>query len=169
MNDINWFAIQTKPHQERLAATQVASSDVEVFLPRCMQERQVCGSLRKVAKALFPGYLFARFRPLLSYDGVRYSSGVLRVVGNSRVPIPLAPEIISSIRDRVQLDGFVHLDGHQYISGDRVAIEAGPLAGWMGRVEREWDDGRRVIILLETIQQARLTIEKRLLTLADTV
>ncbi len=168
MNELNWFAIQTKPHQERLAATHAAKLDVEIFLPRCRRPEQVCGSRRMVTKALFPGYFFARFCPLLSYDAVRYASGVLRVVGNSRVPTPLAPEIITSIRGRVQSDGFVRLDGPRFWSGDRVAIEAGPLAGWMGRVEREGDDGRRVMILLEAIQQARLTIEKRLLALVET-
>jgi hypothetical protein len=34
----------------------------------------------------------------------------------------------------------------------------------MGRIEREWDDGKRVMILLETLQQARVPIEKRWLT-----
>jgi transcriptional antiterminator RfaH len=167
MNDFNWFAIQTKPHQERLAAAHVAQADVEVFLPRFRQERAVCGVPRLVIGPLFPGYFFARFCPLFSYDAVRYASGVLRIVGNSRFPVALAPEIVNGIRDRLQPDGFVQFDRVAFRSGDRVTIEQGPLAGWMGRVEREWDDGRRVEILLETIQQARLLVERRLLATAD--
>lgn len=163
INDFNWFAIQTKPHQERLGAAHLAKLDIEVFLPRFSQERAVCGIPRIVAGPLFPGYFFARFCPLLSYDAVRYAPGVLRIAGNSRFPIPLAPEIITAIRERLQADGFVRLARTRLASGDRVTIEQGPLAGWMGRVEREEDDGRRVVILLETIQQARLLIEKRLL------
>lgn len=167
MNDLNWFAIQTKPHQERVAAGHVAKLDVEIFLPRVRQEATVCGVLRTLCKALFPGYFFAKFCPLLSFDAVRYAPGVLRVVGNSRLPIPLVPEIITSIRDRVESDGFVRLNRHRFTSGDRVAIEVGPLSGWIGRVEQEWDDGRRVVILLEAIQQARLLIEARLLGAAE--
>ena len=62
----------------------------------------------------------------------------------------------------------MRLERITFTSGDRVTIERGPLAGWMGRVEREGDDGRRVTILLETIQQARMVIEKRLLALVET-
>jgi len=166
MNAINWFAVQTKPHQERLAAAHVWRLDVEIFLPRVKQDESICGALRTVCKALFPGYFFARFYPLLSFDAVRYAPGVLRVVGDSRFPIPVAPEIITGIRDRVQSDGFVRLDQRPFTSGDRVTIGRGPLAGWLGRVECEWDDGRRVMVLLETIQQARLLVEKRLLAVA---
>jgi hypothetical protein len=37
-------------------------------------------------------------------------------------------------------------------------IEDGALAGWLGEVEREWDDGRRVLILLDAIKQARVLV-----------
>jgi transcriptional antiterminator RfaH len=156
----NWFAIQTKPCQENLAAAHAAKLDVEVFLPRVKQEQMICGFARLVTKALFPGYFFARFCPLVSYEAVRYAHGVLRVVGATRFPIPLEAEVISAIQDRVQTDGFIPLERKAFIPGDKVIIEQGPFVGWMGKVEREWDDGRRVMILLEAIQQARLLLEK---------
>ena len=40
----------------------------------------------------------------------------------------------------------------------------GPFEGLMGRVEQEWDDGKRVAILLEGINKARVLIEKRWLS-----
>jgi transcriptional antiterminator RfaH len=164
MNDLNWFAIQTKPHQERLAAAYVATLDIEVFLPRIRQELNVCGSLRTVSKALFPGYFFAHFCPSYSQDAVRNAPGVVRVLGTGPFPLPVAPGIIAEIRERAGLDGFLRLSPRSFLPGDQVAIEQGPFAGWMGRVEREWNDGRRVMILMEAIQQARVLIEKRWLT-----
>jgi transcriptional antiterminator RfaH len=169
MYNLNWFAIQTKPHQESLAATGVVNLDLEVFLPRCRKEESVCGSLRLVSKALFPGYFFARFCPLFSSDAVRYLPGVLRLVGNSRFPIPVAPEIIDGIRERLHPDGFIVLNRRRFTTGDRVAIEAGPLAGWFGRIESESEGGRRVAVLLETIQHARLLIAERLLGAVEPV
>ena len=163
--DTNWFAVHTKPHQETLAAAHVAKLDIEVFLPRIRAAQSPCRSLRLFPKALFPGYCFARFCPLLSYDAVRYSPGVLRVVGDGRLPIPLAPAIITEIQDRIRPDGFVCLDSTGFRPGDRVSIEQGLLAGWMGRVEHEWDGGRRVMVLLNAINQARLLVEKRWLVL----
>jgi len=159
-DDLNWFAIQTKPHQERLAAVHLERFDVEVFLPRIRQEQKVCGVYRTVCRALFAGYCFARFRPLLSFEAVRYAPGVLRVVSNEAGPIPLDPAILTAIRAEQQEDGTIRLQPRRLVEGQKVTIDRGMFAGWMGRVEREWDDGKRVLILLEAIQAARCVVEK---------
>lgn len=158
--ETNWFAIHTKPHQEQLAAARLRQLDLEVFLPRLRQDQFVCGVPRLVTKPLFPGYLFARYCPLVSGEAVRYVPGVLRVVGSSKSLIPLEPEIIASIRERIQSDGFVRLQPPKFRPGEKVRIEHGPFAGWMAEVEHEWDDGRRVAILLGVLQQARLVIDR---------
>jgi transcriptional antiterminator RfaH len=159
--ETNWFAVQAKPHRENLAAASVANLDLEVFLPRIRQEQLVCGFERWVVKPLFTGYFFAKFSPALMLDTIRYARGVLRVVGCAAFPIPLEEEIISAIQERVEEDGFVRLKEAAFQPGDRVTIEQGPLAGWMGQVERHWDDGKRVAILLEAIQQSRVLVERR--------
>jgi transcription antitermination factor NusG len=163
-DDLNWFAIQTKPQQERLAAVHLERRDVDVFLPRILQDQKVCGIYRTVCRALFSGYCFARFRPLVSFDAVRYAPGVLRVVGGEGGPIPLDPGIIGAIRAERQEDGYIRLQPRRLVEGEKVTVDRGPFAGWMGRVEREMDDGRRVRILLEAIQTARLVVEKCCLT-----
>lgn len=162
--EINWFAVQAKPYRENLAAASVAKLDVEVFLPRIKQEQMVCGVVRIVTKPLFTGYFFARFSPLLSLDGVHYARGVLRVLGTSRFPIPVEQAIVASIQQRVQSDGFIRIEKERFQPGDKVIAEQGLLAGWMGCVERELDDGKRVSILLDAISKARVLIEKRWLT-----
>ena len=162
----NWFAIQAKPSKENLAAAQVAKLDAEVFLPKAKQEQMIGGSLRFISKPLFAGYFFARFCPLLSLEAIRCAHGVLRVIGTTRLPIPLDAEIIVALRERVQPDGLVWLERNAFRPGDLVTVEQGSLCGWIGRVEGELDDGRRVTILLEAIQGARLLVEKRWLSLA---
>jgi transcriptional antiterminator RfaH len=162
--ETNWFAVQSKPHRESLAAASVAKLEVEVFLPKIRQEQLVCGFERVVVKPLFPGYFFAKFSPVMLLETVRYARGVLRVIGSALFPVPMEKEIISAIQDRVEEDGFVQLEATAFQPGDRVTIEQGPLAGWMGKVEREWDDRKRVMILLDAIEQARALVEKRWLT-----
>lgn len=164
--ETNWFAIHAKSHQETLACSVVAKLDLEVFLPTIRLEQDVCGVTRLVTKPLFQGYFFARFCPFVSLEAVRHAHGVLRVAGTRQHPLPIESHIMASIQARVQPDGFVRLEPKRFRPGDKVAIERGPLCGWMGRVEREWDDGRRVLILLEVLEQARLLVEKRLLTLS---
>ena len=162
--DSNWYAVQTKPHRENVAAAHFVSRHLDVLLPRVRSEMAVGGVARCVTRPLFPGYFFAEFCLELSLDTVRFTQGVLRVVSAGKRPLALAPEIIDRIRERIGLDGFVRLERRPLGCGEQVLIEAGPFSGWMGRVERELDDGRRVLILLEVLQQARLLIERRQLT-----
>jgi|KBSSwiStaDraftv2_1062776.scaffolds.fasta_scaffold262302_2 transcriptional antiterminator RfaH len=165
--ETNWFVIQAKVHCENLAAANVARTDLEVFLPRIKKDQLICGVRRTVTRPLFPGYFFAQFCPLLSLDTVRYARGVLRVVGARCHPIAVTGEVITAIRDRIQEDGFIRVDPKPLRSGEIVAIEQGPFAGWMGKVERECDDGQRTVLLLEAIQQAHVVIEKWRLSRAE--
>ncbi len=164
--ETHWFAVQSKPHAESLSAEGLRRLDLEVFLPKVRVLAPVGGIRRWVIKALFPGYCFARFVPLMSLNAVRSVRGVLRVVGSTRTPLPLAPEIVHTLRERVAADGFVPLEPRPLQPGDRVRIEGGPFAGWMGRVEREPDDRRRVCILLEALQQARVWLDEVCLEVA---
>src|SRR5258708_2476485 len=124
-SETNWFAVQTKPFRERLAAAGVGGLDVEVFLPEILQEQMVCGTWRVVTKPLFPNYFFARFSPAVSVDAIRYVRGVLRVLGTSKFPIPVNANVISEIHDRVHADGYIRLEVPRFKNGDRVSIEDG--------------------------------------------
>lgn len=160
LREPRWYVIQSKPRQEAHAAARVARADIEVFLPTIRQQESMFGQNRFVTKALFPGYFFAQFCSLLMYDAIRYAEGVVRILGTRYFPVPVSAEIIDSIRDRIESDGFIRLKPQSFCPGDKVTIEDGPFAGWIGQVEREWNDGRRVLILLQTIQQARLLVER---------
>lgn len=164
--ETGWFAIQAKPHREELAAASLEKLDLDVFLPRVRREQRLIGQPHRRITPLFRGYLFARFCPVISLEAVRYARGVLRVLSNGDGPIPVAPEIISEIQGRLQADGFIRLEIKACRPGALVTIEQGPLAGWIGHVERESDDGRRVTILVEAIHKARLQVEKHWLSVA---
>jgi transcription antitermination factor NusG len=91
---------------------------------------------------------------------------VVRVVGTSSFPLPVPAEIIEGIREREDEEGLIPIR-KTFAPGDNVVIEHGPFAGLIGRFEREWEDGRRVAILLDAIQQARMLIRKEWLGLAE--
>ena len=168
--ETNWFAVQSRPNHETLGSVAVAKHGVEVFFPRVKQEELTDGAVRVVTKALFKGYFFARFCPLILFDTVRHCSGVLRVLGAERLPIPIEAEVVSGIKERVQEDGLIRMERREFQTGEKVSIEQGPLSGWMGRIERECDDNNRVTLLLDSIQQARVLIAKRWLSaVADSV
>jgi transcriptional antiterminator RfaH len=157
----NWFAVQTKPQRENLAVASIRSECVEVLFPQLIVPTREGVESQRMPKPLFPGYLFARFCPSASLDRVRYARGALRVVNASGIPLPVEDATIQEIRERIEPDGLIRLRPPALRSGDAVWIHDGPLEGLMGRVEREWDDGRRVLILIECLHQARVSVEKR--------
>jgi transcriptional antiterminator RfaH len=159
----NWFAIQAKPCQEQVAESVVASLALETYLPRVRRECYSRSAWHHKVTPMFPGYLFARFCPAHHLHAVRYSRGVCRVVGAGETPLPVGDQIISEIRERTDWDGCVRLAERSWVPGEVVSLQDGPLRGWTGIFERELDDGRRVAILLEMINHARVVVEKRFL------
>ena len=163
--EIQWFAIHAKPRRENFASSNVTALGIETLLPRVKVERLEAGVARLIVKPLFPSYFFARFCPRNSLESVAHTQGVLRVVSSGRFPIPVGDAIIREIQDRVEQDGLVRMDGPIFNPGVRVSIQGGPFEGLMGRVERESNDRRRVAILLETLSNARVLMERRWLQL----
>jgi transcriptional antiterminator RfaH len=156
-SETNWFAVQTKPQRESLAVASVPDDRIRRFFPRCMASNAPGpGSM----KPLFPGYFFARFCPAVDLDRVRYARGVLRVLSASGIPLPVEDETIQEILDRLDPDGCVHLRPPALRPGEYVCIEEGPLRGLIGRVECEWDDGRRVAILLDALLHSRVIVNR---------
>ena len=159
--EFRWFAIHTKARRESFAAANVGMLGIRILLPQIKVDRLVRGAALIAVKPLFPGYLFARFCPEKSLESIECARGVLRVVSSGRFPIPVADKVVDEIHDRLEEDGLIRIRPRILTPGTRISIQTGPFEGLMGRVERELDDGRRVAILLETLLNARVLIEKR--------
>jgi transcription antitermination factor NusG len=160
-HDISWFAIHTKTRREKFAATNISALGIEIVLPLVKVGRLTRVRTQEGAKPLFPGYFFAKFSPEISCESVKSTRGVLRVVSSGRCPIPVGDAVVQEIRDRIAEDGLIRLRLRSLAPGTRVSIQDGPFEGLAARVERELDEGRRVTILLETLMQARVVIERR--------
>jgi transcriptional antiterminator RfaH len=159
--EVNWFAIHAKPRRENFAATNVSALGIGVLLPRVKVERLIRGTAQQGTKPLFPGYFFARFCPEDSFESLKGARGVLQVVSSGRIPIPVHNEVVREIQDRIQEDGLIRIRAQGLAPGIRVTIQSGPFEGMMGRVERELDDRKRVAILLESLLNTRVLIERR--------
>lgn len=166
LRDINWFAIQTKPNQESLAAVYIERLGVEVYQPEIIKKLPIYGQTKNLKKPLFPTYIFARFSPQLYLHQIRYARGVRRVVTAGETPLPVTEEIIDTLQKRVSASQDETGSGYQ--PGERVEVRAGLLRGLRGRFEAELSDHQRVALLLETVEyQARIFIEKHYLKSAE--
>jgi transcriptional antiterminator RfaH len=161
VDKINWYAIQTKPAREELAATYLTRMDIEVLLPKVIKERRMWGTAKQVLKPLFSSYLFGRFTLSTHLHAVRYARGVRRVVGIGDTPYPVSDSIIQDIKNRMDSNGSIQLEPNRVKAGQHVRIVDGTLKGWSGVFEKELDNKQRVAILLSTVEyQARVLLNR---------
>jgi len=153
-----WYAVSTKPYQEKQTELHIKQCGIECFLP-LLKESKIIRRMRKtVLSPLFPGYLFARFDLDKHYRTVNYATGVRKIVEFGSGPIELDVTMIDAIKERLN-DGYVTLMPVRPAHGQVVHIKSGPLAGLEAVFIRQMTDRNRALLLLNTLGfHARLTL-----------
>ena len=161
---MHWFAICTKPHQEKQAELNIRQLGLESFLPLAKETRIIRRVRKTVISPFFPGYLFVRFDPMEHYRAVKYAKGVRNIVEFGLSPAIVDDSLIESIRSRVH-NGLLSLPNDSLRMGQVVRIERGPLEGLKAVFERQLNGSQRVMLLLQAITyQARLVVPLKLLS-----
>lgn len=94
-----WFCLRTQPRREQVAALNLAERvRVDVFAPRIRVTRTVRGLLASAAEALFPGYVFARFRYPDQARHVASTTGVTGLVTFGGPPPVVEDRVIEFLR-----------------------------------------------------------------------
>ncbi len=146
-----WYCIQTKPKSEHLAAAHLRSSDeeeIEVFCPRIRFKKNTRRGKVWFNEALFPCYIFVRFRPSVHHRTVLYAHSVSRIVRFGEKTPAIADDLIQALRDEVGSEEIKEIPP-EVAEGDRVVLGEGPLAGLTGIVQRILTGEERVRILFE--------------------
>lgn len=155
---MHWYAINTKPHQEKQAEMNLSQLSVETFLPLLSQSKMIRRTRKTVIGPLFPGYLFARFDLTEHYRAVSYARGVRKIVEFGLTPARVDEELIQGMKTRL-CNGYVSLAPRLLTPGQVVKIQDGPLSGFEAVFEREMPDHQRVVLLLRTLTfQARVVM-----------
>lgn len=158
----SWYAVFTKPKQERLAAEHLNRQGFEVYLPQLRSGRRRRGAWVTVIDALFPRYLFVSVEVAhQSVAPIRSTLGVADLVrfGQELVAVPSAVIEILKARENQQT-GLHELERPLFIEGDRVTVLDGPFAG-VDAVFQAERDRDRVLILLSILGAAqRVTIPR---------
>ena len=145
---MGWYCIRSKPRMEMVAAATLQTlDDVEVFLPRTIRPPKA-----KIftAKALFPGYLFARFDPVNHLRNVHYARGVGYVVRRKEVPVHVPPQVMIELR-LISPDGILEIPDLPHRVGDKVKVISGLFRGDEGTVTQLIPARERVKVLFEIL------------------
>lgn len=165
MSALSWYLIYTNPKQEDRTDKNLRAWNVETFAPKLKERRYHPYTNEPIytVKPLFPRYIFARFSLATHFHKVRYTRGVLDIVGFGDGPVVVEPDVMEFLRSRVKADGFARND-LELEPGEKVIIKEGPFAGLSGIFERQAGDIERVRLLLETVSyQVHVTVERGLL------
>ena len=145
---LGWYCIRSKPRMEMVAAATLQTlNDVEVFLPRTIRQPKAKAF---TAKALFPGYLFARFDPVNHIRNVHYARGVGYVVRRKEVPVHVPPQVMIELR-LISPDGILEIPDLPHRVGDKVKVISGLFRGDEGTVTQLVPARERVKILFEIL------------------
>lgn len=144
-----WFAIHSKPLQEKRASDNLSAWGIETFLPQIRNKN-------KVFQSLFTSYLFARFPRQILQD-VQLTRGVLYVVSFGGEPAEVPHSVIEEIRIGME-GGYARPDSLR--EGDEVVITDGPFAELRGIFQREISGTERAVVLLRTLYRATVEISR---------
>jgi transcription antitermination factor NusG len=151
----SWYALQVNCRKELSVAAQIEGRGLECFLPTYKSLRKWSDRTKEIQQALFPGYLFSRF----TYEDrqqVVTSPGVLQVVGNGKVAIPVPDSEIEALqlamRSEVASEPWPYLK-----TGERVKVNCGNLSGLEGILIHF--KGNHRVVLSVTLLQRSLALE----------
>lgn len=151
----SWYALQVTCRKEISVAAQIQGRGVECFLPTYTSLRKWSDRTKEVQQALFPGYLFSRF----SYEDrqqVVTAPGVLHVVGNGKLAIPVPDSEIEALQ--VAMRSELASEPWPYLrAGERVKVNCGRLSGLEGILINF--KGNHRVVLSVTLLQRSLALE----------
>jgi transcription antitermination factor NusG len=138
-----WYALYVKPRFEKFVTTHLDQKGYETLLPIYQSRRKWSDRIKTVSLPLFPGYIFCRFN-INSRLPIVVTPGVMSILGNGRIPIPVDESEIITIRQ--VMDANAQAVPCPYLTaGEMVEIESGPLQGLTGIIVRLKNKERLVV------------------------
>jgi transcriptional antiterminator RfaH len=144
-----WYAVYTQPRNEDRAHEHLARQGFEVFLPRYLKRRSHARRVTIAPAPLFPRYLFVSFDASQQrWRAIRSTRGVIDLVSNGEMPVPVPDTIIQEMERRRDTDGYVVLARHLDLKrGTRIRIDSGPFAAHEAIFETIRDSDRVIALL----------------------
>ncbi len=151
MQKVHWFAVYTTSHHEKRVHGHLENRSLESYLPLYSEKhRWKNGCQVKVDLPLFPNYVFVHIAREQRVK-VLQVPGILGIVSAGYEPIPMPDSELESLRS-----GLAHYScgPYPYLAlGDRVRIQAGPMAGLEGVLVRN-QNATRVVLSIDFIQRS---------------
>jgi transcription antitermination factor NusG len=149
----SWYAIYTRPRNEKWIAQQLQEKRVFTFLPLLQQIHQWSDRGSKVEVPLFSCYAFVRIAQATEERlKVLQTPGVLGFVGSERQGTPIPDDQVENLRAAIR--GKIPCALHPFISvGQRVRVRGGSLDGVEGILLRQGKD-QSLVVSVELLRRS---------------
>lgn len=147
----NWYVVYTCPNKEKKICHELGRRNITAFLPTMQVVRQWSDRKKSIEVPLFPNYLFVNIPPGERWV-VLMVSGVVNFVVYNGIPAVVKDTEIDLVK-KIILERTEISTGHCCITGEKVRVKHGPLAGLVGRVIGQ-KGMLRLYVELETIHQS---------------
>ncbi|CBL44177.1 Transcriptional activator RfaH [gamma proteobacterium HdN1] len=151
-----WYLMQTRPHQETLAATNLLRQGYGCYQPIHQVEKLIAGKLCMKDEALFPGYLFVEIAAQQSWCTIRSTYGVRSLVCFGGKALPVSELLISQLRARCETEQAQC----RFTKGQSVEVKKGPFAGLNAVFQCKKAEDRVIVLirLLQSVQAIELPV-----------
>jgi len=148
-----WYALHTRSKFENVVYQGLIKKGKDVFLPTIRKRSRRQDRRLYLQQPLFPGYLFVRITatPAGRLDVLK-TAGVVKLLGNRDVPVPVKPEIIESLKIIVLANEQVEVV-NCLKQGEAVRVVCGPFAGVIGIFVKH-QSAQRVVVNIDLMGRA---------------
>lgn len=156
-----WYAVYTKPRQEKVAQENLQRQGYDIYLPLVHLRKRKKGKLADSVEPLFPRYLFIRLQQGKDNWGpIRSTIGAIDLVKFGQNAAVVPDDFIRYLRENEGADGAHQLPEVEMKKGQPIRLADGPLAGYEA-VFLEKTSKDRVLVLLRLLGgETRVNIDQ---------
>jgi transcriptional antiterminator NusG len=168
----NWFIFFVHTGEEQKACEYLnklfCNDESVAFVPQVELVYKKSGSVRKLLKPMFPGYVFAdsilgeRHFADLAYKYVRFSSCIFYLLGDGNLNYVMLSEDEKNFLLEFCNDDYIIEDSEGFIVGDKVFVKSGSLRGKESIIKKINRHTRRAeieLMLLGDLRRVRVGLE----------
>ena len=145
-----WFVVHCHPNSEQKALFHLRRQEYEAYLPFYQKLRRHARRVERVARPLFPRYLFVKLDLQSSlWRPIRSTLGVDHLICRGDLPAAVPEGVVEELQAQENDKGVVVPDWRLQ-EGDKVQVTDGALLDQIGLFEAV-DGDQRVVILLNLL------------------
>ncbi len=152
---MEWFALYTKPRNEKKVAENLAALGIEVYCPLVTTIKQWSDRKKKVESPLIPSYVFVKIEEVNRKD-VFQVAGVVQYVFWLGKPAKIQPHEIEALKTQLAAP-VVKVTIETWTPNAQIQISEGPFKNQMAVVEKV--STNKVTLILKSLG-IRLIIDR---------